>query len=113
MSNMTGYTFEREALEQIALNRGVSEITDFAELTTRQKNLVLADMLFIIFTSYSNSGSSTKQHGDYSVTVGAKIITDKADIYKLMTALYENPDSELGDVLSENQGGVRWINEFD
>lgn len=113
MSNMTGFTFERTALEQIAMNRGVSEINDFVELTTRQKNLILADMLFIIFTSYSNTGSTSKQHGDYSVTIGAKIITDKTDIYKLMTALYQNPDSELGEVLSSYQGGVQWINEFD
>jgi hypothetical protein len=113
MANMTGFTFTREQLSHIAAERGTSSVTALSELTREQKNLMLADMLFIIFTSYSTTGSTSKSHGDYTLTVGAKTITDKDDIYKLMTALYANPDQELNQVLSSYQGGVSWIDEYD
>jgi hypothetical protein len=106
---MTGYQFTKEQLKQIAIDRGVYGISDLSELTLRARNLMLADMLFIIFTSYTNSGSTTKSHGDYSVTIGAKQITDKADIYKLMTSLYENPEQEVYQAISNLSGGCQWL----
>jgi hypothetical protein len=113
MGSMTGYTFTREQLEGIVTNRGLGDVTSFSELTLKDRNLMLADMLFIIYTTPTSTGSVSKQHGDYSVTVGAMQITDKDNIYKLMTALYSNPEQELNQTLATYQGGVCWINEFD
>jgi hypothetical protein len=113
LSNLTGYSFTKEQILSVAYNRGFDEETDITTLTLRDRNLLLADLLFIIFTSPSSSGALTKQHGDYSVTIGSTQITDKADICKLMNALYENPDKELGQILSSYTGGVYWVDEKD
>jgi hypothetical protein len=70
-------------------------------------------MLFIIITSPSSGGSITKQHGDFSVTIGASSITNISELRKLMLALYDNPDKELNELVSTSQGGVGWIQEYD
>jgi hypothetical protein len=113
MSNMTGYTFERGQLENIAMNRGVSNVKSFSDLTVRDRNLLLADMLFVIITSPSSTASVSKQHGDYSTTVGSVRIENQDALRKLMTALYSNPDKELNDILTSYQGGVFWVHEID
>jgi hypothetical protein len=113
MANMTGYSFTREQLEHIALNRGTLGIEHFHDLTLRDKNLMLADMLFIIYTSPTSSGAITKQHGDYSVTIGSAQIGDKDKLYKLIDALYKNPDKELNQLLADSQGGLSWLTEYD
>jgi hypothetical protein len=109
MGNMTGFDFKRPVLEQIAVKRGVRNVSDYSELSRREENLILADLLFVIFTSPSTSGSTTKSHGDFSVTVGAATMTDKSDIYKLMMNLYQNPDQELHAAMADLQGGCQWL----
>jgi hypothetical protein len=113
MSDMTGYTFRRGALERIARERGTINAESIDEISTRQKNLMLADMLFVVLTSPDSTSSITKQHGDYSTTIGSMKITEKDDIRELMNALYNNPDSELNQILTSYQGGVRWVQEYD
>jgi hypothetical protein len=109
MKSLVGYDIKETALLRIATERGVANVEDWTTLTTRQRNLVLADMLMYLFTSPSNSGSKSKSHGDFSITIGAQIITDKDDIYNLMMQLYKNPDDDLASILEETSGGCGWM----
>jgi hypothetical protein len=110
---LTGYTFTEKQIKYIVEDRGLINVTSSSEISRRDKNLVIADLLFIIYTSPSSSGQITRQHGDYSVTIGSTQITDKDDIYKLLMAIHSNPDEELSVILSSAQGGASWINEID
>ena len=51
MSGLTGFTFDKAVLTRIALDRGVSEVTDYEELTQRQKDLITADLLLTAYLS--------------------------------------------------------------
>lgn len=98
-------------MRRIAIERGVEDATSMEDIDRRTRNLMIADMLMVLFTSPSNSGSKTKSHGDFTVTIGGQIITDKNDIYALMMRLYENPDSELYEAIAEvsDMGGVEFL----
>lgn len=109
MSSLTGYVFDEAVLERIALERGVSEITDFADLTQRDKDLVLADMLLVLFTSPSQTASLSKKHGQFSQTIGSQIIYDKDDLYDLMMRLYKKWGDPLAEELADMGGGLEWI----
>ena len=110
MGSLTGFTYERPVLERIAIERGVSEITEYGQLEQRDKDLVLADLLFVAYTSPYQTSSLTKQHGAFSQTIGSQIITDKKGIYNLMTALYKKwNDAKLETVVQLN-GNVQWVN---
>lgn len=109
MSSRTGYVFDTAVLERIALERGVSEVTDFAELTQKDKDLILADMLLVLFTSPSQTASISKKHGQFALTIGSQIIYDKDDIYELMMRLYKKWGDPLAEELEDMGGGVEWI----
>lgn len=111
MSGLTGYVFRADVLERIANERGVGNAVSIEDIDRRTRNLMIADMLMVLFTSPSNSGSKTKSHGDFSVTIGGQIITDKNDIYDLMMRLYQNPDGELLEAIAEvmQSGGVQFL----
>lgn len=107
MGSLVGYPVSEASLERIARERGLTEVSDWTEISRRQRNLVIADILFVLFTSPSNTGSVTKSHGDFTLTVGGVILTDKSDMYDLMMKLYNNPDNELYELL-DDVGGCEW-----
>lgn len=111
MSSLTNYSFERATLERIAIERGVDEFTDVTLLTKEQKDLVLADMLLVLFLSPSQTPSISKKHGSYSLSIGSQVITDKEDIYNLMVKLYSRwNDDKLADI-EDMGGGIEWVHE--
>lgn len=111
MSSLTGYVFDKPVLERIALERGVSDITDFADLTQRDKDLLLADLLFMMFTAPSMTASISKKHGSFSQTIGSQTITYKDDIYDLMMKLYNRWGDSKANDLADMGGGVAWVDE--
>lgn len=110
MSTLTGFTFEKSVLERIAMERGVSDVTDYSQLEQKEKDLMLADMLLVIYTSPYQTSSLTKQHGTFTQTIGSQIITDKRGIYNLMTALYRKWNDAKLETVNEMDGGLQWIN---
>lgn len=109
MSSLTGYHFDRAVLERIALERGVGCVSSLEELTQQDKDLILADMLFILYTSPTQSASLTKQHGSFMQTIGSQYISDKRGIYDLMKKLYAKwSDPKLEDV-ADMDGGLSWL----
>ena len=108
VASLIGYPVSKDAVNRIVTERGLADVTDWTEISRRDRNLVIADLLMVLFTSPSNTGSRTRSHGDYTVTIGGVIITDKNDLYSLMMKLYENPDGELYENLA-NIGGCSWM----
>ena len=108
VSSLIGYPIPQKSVERIVTERGIASVKDWTEIDKRTRNLVIADLLMVLFTSPSNTGSKTKSHGDYSVTIGGVILTDKNDMYSLMMKLYQNPDAELWENLKD-MGGCQWV----
>lgn len=108
MSSLTGYVFDEAVLERIALERGVSEVKQFAELTQKDKDLVLADMLLVLYLSPTQTASLSKKHGSFSQTIGSQYISDKAGLLDLITKLYAKwGDDKLEDL--GDMGNLEWI----
>ena len=104
VGSLITYPIPSAAVDRIMEERGLNEIEDWADVTRRTRNLVIADLLFAMFTAPSNTGSKSRQHGDFSITIGGVIITDKNDIYALMMKLYQNPEQELWEALNDIGG---------
>lgn len=107
MSSMTGFVFDKPVLERIAIERGVRNVTSLEQLTQRDRDLLLADLLFIIWTSPTQSSSISKKHGSFSLTIGSQYISDKANMYDLMNKLYRKwGDPKLDDL---EEQGLQWM----
>ena len=109
MSSLTGYIFDDAVLERIALERNVSDVCSFAEITEKDKDLLTADLLFVLYTSPSQSASFSKKHGQFSQSVGSQIITDKDGIFDFMMRLYKKWEDPKVEELERIGGGLEWM----
>lgn len=107
LSSLTGFSFEKPVLERIAMERNVRCATSIDDLSQRDRDLLLADLLFVIYTSPTQSASISKKHGSFSLSVGSQYISDKRGIYELMMKLYAKWGDEKADALDE--GYLQWL----
>ena len=99
--SLIGYPVPRTVVERIVAERNLTTVECWEDVSLRDKNLIIASLLFHLFTSPSNTGSKSRQHGDFSVTIGGVIITDKKDMCALMNRIWKNPDAELWELMDD------------
>ena len=109
MSSLTGYIFDDAVLERIALERSVADVASFSEITEKDKDLLTADLLFVLYTSPSQSASFSKKHGQFSQSVGSQTITDKDGIYNLMMRLDNKWEDPKAKEVENMGGGLEWM----
>lgn len=108
IEGLTGFVFDKTVIERIALDRGVSEVTSYDSLTQRDKDLLLADLLYTAYCSPNMMASHTHQHGSYSKTVGSQTI-NRDELYQIFMGIYRRyGEDELLDGIA---GRVKWIDE--
>lgn len=109
ISSLTGFAVDKSVCERIAVERGVADVTSIGELEQKDKDLLLADLLYTIYVSPNSSASLTQQHGAYSQTVGSQTINDKKGIYNTMIALYKKWNDEKSEAVNAMEGGLQWL----
>ena len=95
MSGLTGFTFDKAVLTRIALDRGVSNVTNYAELTQRDKDLLTADLLLAAYLSPTTWASFNQSHGSYKKGIGAQTMLNKDDILDWLRRIYRKYDEEV------------------
>lgn len=111
LSGLTAFAFDKAVLTRIAMERDVADITDYKELTQQQKDLCLADLLFVIYTAPNYTANMTNQHGQFIQTIGSQRYDTKKEVYNVMIGLYQKwDDPKIEEIPSE---GLQWINEND
>lgn len=110
ISGLTGFNFDRAVLERIALENGVMNVTSYSELEQRQKDLLLADLLYTVYISPNSTSSVTKQHGAFSQTVGSQTINDKDGIFNAFYAIYKKYGvKDKLEAIENLDGGLQWL----
>ena len=104
-----GYDIPRQTLVNIAMERGLQNVTSFEDLTSKDKDLLLADTLFYLWSSPTQTASKSWSHGDATESVGSQIMTDKRNIYNLLMSLYKRWNDPMAELVSESDGGVSWM----
>lgn len=107
ISSLTGFAFERSVIERIALERGVDYVDNIAQISVKQKDLILADLLYVAYYSPSITPSISKKHGTYSVSVGSQHITNRDELWRMMHRLYSKWDEEKLD--EDSFGNLKWM----
>ena len=112
LSGLTGFVFDKSVLNRIAEERGVALATSLSELTQKQRDLCLADELFVIYTGPKSTASSTNQHGSYTHIVGSQSMNDNKYIYNAMVKIYTTygETAKLA-LIPDADGFMEWTNE--
>lgn len=109
ISSLTGFVIDKSVCERIAMERGVEGVTSIGELEQKDKDLLLADVLYYVYVSPNSSASMTKQHGAFTQTVGSQTINDKKSIYNTLIALYKKWNDDKLDAAEAMGGCVQWL----
>lgn len=109
ISGLTGFSFDKAVLKRIAMERNVMEVTSLNDIDQKTRDLITADLLFVIYMSPTSTPSMTKQHGAYSFTVGSQTINSKKDIYNLLVYLYRKWDDDKLEAVEDSDGGLQWL----
>lgn len=109
MAGLTGFILEEDVLLRIAHDRHISEDTQPCDLSQRDKDLLLADILFTVLCSPSELPSRSRQHGQFSETIGKQAIGNRQMLYDTMLRLYGKWND--GRLAFLSGGGLRWIDE--
>lgn len=111
LEGLTAFVFDKAVLTRIAVERDVMDVTDYKQLTQQQKDLMLADLLYVIYTAPNYTASFTNQHGAYTQTIGSQRYDTKKDVYNIMIGLYKKWDDSKLELLEVNV--TTWVNEYD
>lgn len=106
------YTFEDGTFEKIAAERGCDIEADAfdAEITQRQRDLMLADIIFTaVLLSPSNTASLSQSHNGYQKVIGQEQDTYRKDKLKFALAIYKKYDDEKAELLEAVVPKIRFI----
>lgn len=111
LSGLTQFTFDKAVLKRIALDRGVAEIDDYEDLTTEQKDLLRADLLYTAYLSPNVWASSTQSHGSYTKSIGSQTIysDDKERLYNLIVGIYKKYSDDKLTEIQDNEATLQWL----
>lgn len=101
MSGLTGFVFDKAVLTRIALDRGVNEVTEYEELTQRDKDLLTADLLLTAYLSPTIWASFTQSHGSFKKGIGGQSMYNKEQILDWLRKIYGLYEDEKLDLLDE------------
>lgn len=111
LSGITQFTFDKAVLKRIALERGVSEVDDFDFLTTKDKDLLRADLLYAAYLSPNIWASSTQSHGSYTKTIGSQTlyVKEKERLYNIFVGIYRKYEDEKLQEIEGQDATLQWI----
>ena len=109
MSGLTGFVFDKDVLWRIAEERGVADAQDISDISQETRDLLLADLLFVIYMSPNSTASSSHKHGSFERTIGSQTLTDKDSIYNMMVALYKKWGDDKLDIVPNASGNLTWM----
>ena len=75
LSGLTGYTFDISVLKRVALECGVSEVTEYSQLTEEQKDRCKIELFETLLFSPYQSASQTDKHGEWQTQTGSQTLT--------------------------------------
>lgn len=107
---LTDYTISKSVATNIAFKRGVSDVTDYEELTQKDNDLLLADVLTSLAFRPKKTASISQSHGNYSVTVGSEEMQDIDSLLVYARTLYKRWNEEIPDVVANaSTGQFDWL----
>lgn len=112
MSGLTGFTFDKAVLTRIALDRGVDEVTEYDELTQRDKDLLKADLLLTAYLSPNIWASFDQSHGSFKKGIGSQTVYNKEEILDYLRGIYGKYDDEMLNEVPDNSAHVFFRNDI-
>lgn len=112
LAGMTGFVFDLDVLQRVALDCGVSEVTEYLELTQEDKDRCKMALLKTILETPYSTASHTSKHGEWQEQIGSQSLTAafREDIRAQLKKLAQKyDDEELLEELEDMGATLQWM----
>lgn len=111
LTSSTRYSFEEDSFIAIALGRGIVDVNaDMSTLTERDKDLMIADIIFsAMMLSPSSTSSISKSHNNFQYTVGSETDLYQKDKLDYAMYIYKRYDDPRYEVLANAKAKIKFI----
>lgn len=111
LSGLTAYVFDKSVLKRVAMERGVLEVGALADMDTKTRDLLRADLLYVAYLSPNVWASHTNAHGSYTETFGSQTVyvEEKERLYNTFVAIYKRYDDEKLAEIDSSHGNLQWL----
>lgn len=111
LSGLTQFALDKSVLHTIALERDVLDVDDYSLLTTKQKELLRADLFYAAYLSPTVWASVNQKHGTYGNSIGAQTLSsqDKERLYNTFVAIYRKYNDDKLLEIEDNNATLQWL----
>lgn len=111
LTSSTRYSFDENAFIAIAAGRGIKDVTsDLDTLTEKEKDLMVADLIFTaMMLSPSSTSSISKSHNNFQYTVGSETDLYQKDKLNYAMYIYKRYDDPRYEVLANAKAKIKFI----
>lgn len=111
LAGLFAFTFDKTVLKRIALEREVSDVTDYEDLDAQTKDLLRADLMYTAYYSPNVWASSTQSHGSYTKTIGSQTIyaADRERLYNAFMSIYRKYNDDKLEEIEGSTGTLQWL----
>lgn len=108
-----GFVFDRSTLERIAYDRGLTDVSDYEELSEDTKALLKADLAYAAYYSPNVWASDSQSHNGYSKSRGSQTLNEatRERLYNLFYNTYKKYDEAKLEEIMNNDASLQWIND--
>lgn len=106
---LTDFGISESVATDIAYKRGVNEIKAYSELTAKDKDLILADLLVSLLFKPKKTQSISQKHGGFSQSIGSMEMQSLGNLLGYAKSLYLKWGEEVPDIVEENTGDLQWL----
>lgn len=111
LAGLFAFTFDKTVLKRIALEREVSDVTDYEDLDAQTKDLLRADLMYTAYYSPNVWASSTQSHGSYTKSIGSQTIyaADRERLYNAFMSIYRKYNDDKLVEIEGSTGTMQWL----
>lgn len=111
LAGLFAFTFDKTVLKRIALEREVSDVTDYEDIDAQTKDLLRADLMYTAYYSPNVWASSTQSHGSYTKTIGSQTIyaADRERLYNAFMSIYRKYNDDKLEEIEGSTGTLQWL----
>lgn len=108
ISSLTAFQFDIAVLKRIALERNAADITSVEQVSKKQRDLILADLLYTAYLSPYIWSSFSSSHGNFSKSVGGQTISNRDELLIMAKRLYAKYNDEMLEEIGET-GNLQFL----
>ena len=111
LKGLTAFQFEDNVYTRVATERGALGITDYSTLSTKDKDLMKADLLLVAYTAPTTTASISQTHSGFSQSYGSQVISDREILYNTIFSIYNKYNDPKLAEMTQSGGYIKEIDE--